>query len=76
MVKVKRRCYLDFILIYIKKELKNIYFYLFVRRLVRGFDFSGFYFWLVIIGGVLIFGVIDFYFSLIIGFLFLYLIGF
>ncbi len=49
---------------------------MFARRLARGSDFSGLYFRLVIIGGLLIAGVVDFYFSLIIGFLFLYLIGF
>ena len=49
---------------------------MFARRLARGSDFSGLYFRLVIIGGLLIFGAIDFYFSLIIGSLFLYLIGF
>ena len=74
--KVKRRRYLDPILTHIKRESKNTYLYLFARRLARGSDFSGLYFRLVIIGGLLIAGVVDFYFSLIIGFLFLYLIGF
>ncbi|EGP5142171.1 ABC transporter permease [Enterococcus faecium] len=74
--KNKRRRYLDPILTHIKRESKNTYLYLFARRLARGSDFSGLYFRLVIIGGLLIAGVVDFYFSLIIGFLFLYLIGF
>ena len=73
--KIKRRRYLDPILTHIKRESKNTYLYLFARRLARGSDFSGLYFRLVIIGGLLIAGVVDFFFSLIIGFLFLYLIG-
>ncbi|MDY4307324.1 ABC transporter permease [Enterococcus mundtii] len=74
--KVKRRRYLDPVLRGIKKETKNTYFYLFVRRFARGSDFIGLYVRLTVIGSIIIAGINDLYFTLGIGSLFLYLIGF
>lgn len=74
--KVKRRRYLDPLLNKIKRNQSQTYLYLYTRRFVRGSDFSGLYLRLLLIGCLLIIGVTDLTFSLIIGSLFLYLIGF
>ncbi|WP_165005431.1 MULTISPECIES: ABC transporter permease [unclassified Enterococcus] len=74
--RVKRRSYLDPLLQKIQKVTSNTYLYLYARRLARGSDFSGLYLRLVVIGGILIAGITEIYFSLFIGALFLYLIGF
>ncbi len=74
--KVRRRRYLDPMLQGIKKETKNTYLYLFVRRFARGSDFIGLYVRLTVIGSIIIAGINDLYFTLGIGSLFLYLIGF
>lgn len=73
---VKRRKYLDPLLQQIKKTHNNTYTYLYARRVLRGSEFSGLYFRLVAIGGFLVFFLEDFWFSLGISALFLYLIGF
>ncbi|MBF8808571.1 MAG: ABC transporter permease [Enterococcus lacertideformus] len=74
--KVKRRRYLDPLLQKIKKETKNTYLFLYVRRFIRGTDFSGLFLRLLIIGGILIAGMDDVYFITAVGALFIYLIGF
>ncbi|WP_218657971.1 MULTISPECIES: ABC transporter permease [Enterococcus] len=74
--KVKRRRYLDPLLKKIKGDQSKTYLYLYARRFARGSDFSGLYLRLLLIGSLLIVGVTDLTFSLIIGALFLYLIGF
>lgn len=73
---VKRRKYLDGLLERIPKKQSNTYFYLFVRRMVRGSEYSGLYLRLVLLGGVLLYFSEERWFSLGIGGLFLYLIGF
>ncbi|MPN38569.1 hypothetical protein SDC9_186093 [bioreactor metagenome] len=60
----------------IKGDQSKTYLYLYARRFARGSDFSGLYLRLLLIGSLLIVGVTDLTFSLIIGALFLYLIGF
>lgn len=74
--KVKRRKYLDSLLNRIPKVHGQTYLYLYARRMMRGTEFSGLYMRLVIIGGLCIGFLNEFYFSLVIGALFLYLIGF
>lgn len=74
--KVKRRKYFDLLLERISKTTANTYFYLYMRRLVRGTDFSGLVFRLTLIGGILIVSMVDVYFISGIGALFIYLIGF
>lgn len=74
--KVKRRKYLDPILHKIRLKQSNTYLYLYARRMLRGSEFSGLYLRLVIIAGVLLYFLQDFYFSLGISVLFIYLIGF
>lgn len=73
---VKRRKYLDPILNHIRKTHSNTYVYLYARRMMRGSEFSGLYLRLLIMGGVLLVFLEDFYFSLGIAVLFIYLIGF
>lgn len=74
--KVKRRRYLDPVLQHTKKTKDNTYYYLYVRRFIRGSDFSGLFLRLVLIGSILIAGIEDVYFITAIGALFIYLIGF
>ncbi len=74
--KVKRRRYLDPLLQHTKKTKDNTYYYLYVRRFIRGSDFSGLFLRLVLIGSILIAGIEDVYFITAIGALFIYLIGF
>ena len=74
--KVKRRRYLDPLLQHTKKTKDNTYYYHYVRRFIRGSDFSGLFLRLVLIGSILIAGIEDVYFITAIGALFIYLIGF
>ncbi len=74
--RVKRKKYFDFLLGRIKTTSQNTYLYLYARRFLRGSEFSGLYFRLLIIGALLSAVITEFYLSLIIGSLFLYLIGF
>ncbi|MFS0985290.1 ABC transporter permease [Enterococcus durans] len=74
--KVKRRKYFDPLLERISKTPVNTYYYLYMRRFVRGTDFSGLVFRLTLIGGILIASMSDVYFISGIGALFIYLIGF
>lgn len=73
---VKRRAYLDGILRQIKPIQRNTYLYLYARRFVRGSEYSGLFLRLVVIGSLLLYFVHDLYFSLGLGILFIYMIGF
>lgn len=73
---VKRRKYLDPILNKIESKQKNTYLFLYARRMLRGSELSGLYFRLVVVAGLLLYFLKDFWFSLGISLLFIYLIGF
>lgn len=73
---VKRRKYLDGILALIPKEQGHSYLYLFSHRLLRGSDFGGLYARLLVLGSLLLYFVAERWFSIGLGCLFLYLIGF
>ena len=73
---VKRRKYFDGILALIPKDQKHSYLYLFAHRLLRGSDFGGLYGRLLVLGSVLLYFVTERWFSIALGCLFLYLIGF
>lgn len=74
--KVHRRKYLDGILARISFKHENTYLYLFARGALRGAEFGGLFFRLLIVGGVLLFSLNDFRFVLGVSMLFVYLIGF
>jgi len=73
---VKRRKYLDGLLAKVPRQHKNTYMYLFARSLARGSEYSGLVFRLTGIGAVLTFFIHEEILSLVIGALFIYLIGF
>lgn len=73
---VKRRAYFDFLFSKIKFSQSNTALYLFSRHFVRGTEYSGLYLRLTLIGSLILYFINDFYFTLGIGSLFLYLIGF
>lgn len=73
---VKRRKYLDGILTLIPKDQGHSYLYLFSHRLLRGSDFGGLYARLLVLGSLLLYFVTERWFSIGLGCLFLYLIGF
>lgn len=73
---VKRRKYFDGILALIPKDQKHSYLYLFAHRLLRGSDFGGLYGRLLVLGSVLLYFVTERWFSIALGCLYLYLIGF
>lgn len=73
---VKRRKYFDGILALIPKDQKHSYLYLFTHRLLRGSDFGGLYGRLLVLGSLLLYFVEERWFSIGLGCLFLYLIGF
>ncbi len=73
---IKRRRYLDFLLKHIAYKKDNTYLYLFSRRLLRGSEFSGLYLRLVGMGALLLYFVNERWFSLGLGCLLIYLIGF
>lgn len=73
---VKRRKYLDGILALIPKDQGHSYLYLFSHRLLRGSDFGGLYARLLVLGSLLLYFVAEHWFSIGLGCLFLYLIGF
>jgi len=74
--KVRRRKYLDGLLARISFKQENTYLYLFARGALRGAEFGGLFFRLLIVGGVLLFSLNDFRFVLGVSLLFIYLIGF
>lgn len=74
--KVRRRKYLDGLLARISFKQENTYLYLFARGALRGAEFGGLFFRLLIVGGVLLFSLNDFRFATGVSLLFIYLIGF
>lgn len=74
--KVHRRKYLDSLLARISVKHENTYLYLFARGALRGAEFGGLFFRLLIVGGVLLFLLNDFRFIVGVSLLFVYLIGF
>ncbi|WP_417638427.1 ABC transporter permease [Enterococcus faecalis] len=73
---VKRRKYLDPLLGVVKKTSENTYAYLFIRSFLRGSEYSGLLFRLILVGGVLLFFLQEFWIALVVALLFVYLIGF
>lgn len=73
---VRRRKYFDGILALIPKDQGHSYLYLFSHRLLRGSDFGGLYARLLVLGSLLLYFVAERWFSIGLGCLFLYLIGF
>ncbi|AKP66776.1 ABC transporter permease [Companilactobacillus ginsenosidimutans] len=74
--KIKRRKWLDFLFSGIKNEHKNTYFYLFARGVVRNNEYMGLFLRLTIIQAILLCLIDNFYISLIVEMLFIYLVGF
>lgn len=74
--KVRRRKYLDGLLARISFKQENTYLYLFARGALRGAEFGGLFFRLLIVGGILLFSLNDFRFIVGVSLLFIYLIGF
>lgn len=72
----QRRKYLDWTLNWVPKVHKNTYLYLYLRRLVRGGQYGGLYLRLTVIASLILSFVQESWISLIIGCLFIYLIGF
>lgn len=70
--KAKRRKYLDWLI----PNLKNVYGYLFIRAIIRNGEYSGLYIRLTVIEFIVLLFIPKFWLSLVIGMLFIYLIGF
>lgn len=73
---VKRRKVLDPLLSKIKKTSQNTYLYLYARSFLRGSEYSGLFIRLVLVGGIILFFLKDFWISMSVSVLFVYLIGF
>lgn len=73
---VKRRHYLDFLLVGIKRKYSNTYLYLYCRGLIRSSEFSGLYFRLTFMGMVVLCFVHGIWLPIMLTSLFIYLIGF
>lgn len=73
---VKRRKIFDPLLNKIKKKTTNTYLYLYARSFARGSEFSGLFLRLVLLGGIILFFLKEFWISLGVSMLFIYLIGF
>lgn len=73
---VKRRKFLDSLLRKIKKTSQNTYLYLYARSFLRGSEYSGLFIRLVLVAGVVLFFLKDFWISMGVSVLFVYLIGF
>lgn len=73
---VKRRKVLDPVLVKIKKTSENTYLYLYARSFLRGSEYSGLFIRLVLVGGVILFFLKEFWISMGVSVLFVYLIGF
>lgn len=73
---VKRRKIFDSLLNKIKKTTGNTYLYLYGRSFVRGSEFSGLFIRLVLVGGIILLFLKEFWISLGVSLLFIYLIGF
>lgn len=74
--KIKRRKWLDFLFNGIKLEHKNSYLYLFARGVVRNNEYMGLFLRLTILQVILLCLIDNFYISLIVEMLFIYLVGF
>ena len=74
--KVRRRKYLDGFLANIAFKQENTYLYLFARGALRGAEYGGLFFRLLVVGGVLLVSLNDFRFIVGVSLLFIYLIGF
>lgn len=74
--RVKRRKYLDPLMIWVKKNHENTFMYLYVHSFLRGSEYSGLFIRLVVIGGIILFFLTDFWLSLVLSLVFVYLIGF
>ncbi|MBW1605712.1 ABC transporter permease [Lactobacillus sp. Sy-1] len=72
----KRRRYLDFLVNRIKSTPQNVYLSLYGRSIVRNGEYSGLHLRLTLIGAILLVGVGGTYLPILIGLLFIYLIGF
>ena len=70
--KAKRRKYLDWLI----PKFKNVYGYLFIRAIIRNGEYSGLYIRLTVIEFIVLLFIPKFWLSLVIGMLFIYLIGF
>ena len=70
--KAKRRKYLDWLI----PKFKNVYGYLFIRAIIRNGEYSGLYVRLTVIEFIVLLFIPKFWLSLVIGMLFIYLIGF
>ncbi|MFD2307013.1 ABC transporter permease [Enterococcus termitis] len=73
---VKRRKFLDPFLAKIKKSTQNTYLYLYARSFLRGSEYSGLFIRLVLVCGVILFFLKEFWISMGVSVLFIYLIGF
>lgn len=73
---VKRRKFLDPLVHKIKKNSQNTYLYLYARSFLRGSEYSGLFIRLVLVAGVILFFLKEFWISLGVSVLFVYLIGF
>lgn len=73
---VKRRKYADPLLSKIKRTTENTYLYLYARSFLRGSEYSGLFLRLVLVGSVILFFLKEFWISMGVSLLFMYLIGF
>lgn len=73
---VKRRKYFDRLLARIPMDHGHTYLYLYSRSFLRGSEYSGIFFRLVLVAGLLLLFVPQFWLALLIAVLFVYLIGF
>lgn len=74
--RVKRRKYLDPLMHWVKKNHTNTFMYLYTHSFLRGSEYSGLFIRLVAIGGIILFFLTDFWLSLGMSLIFVYLIGF
>lgn len=72
----KRRRYLDWLLNFVKPTTGHTYLYLYSRGIVRSGEFSGLYARLTVLGMLLLYFVRGTWLPIVLGVLFLYLIGF
>lgn len=73
---VKRRKFADPLLNRIKRTNENTYLYLYARSFLRGSEYSGLFLRLVLVSGVILFFLKEFWVSMGVSLLFIYLIGF
>lgn len=73
---VKRRKYADPLLRWIPRDQKHTYTYLYLRRLIRGTEYSGLVIRLLFLGGLSLWFVDEWWLILLVSIVWLYLIGF